>query len=438
MSHADSHDLRPLIEKKKGGHALSGPEIAHWVSGVVRDRFPNYQNSALLMAIVLKGMSLEETILLTREMARHGHSLPRPQGRRRIGKHSTGGVGDKTTFLLGPLLASYGVQVPFMSGRGLGHTGGTIDKLSGIQGMQTDLTPIRVQRILQKQGFCIFEQNRFFAPADSRIYALRDASGTVDSIPLIVSSILSKKLQEGLHGLLLDVKYGSGAFMVSLRHAKALGRRLLAVAQAIGLKTTVVYSAMDQPLGFAVGNNLEIRECLALMNGEGPRDLVQVCVRLAREMLHLAHPRKQLPSSSEIRRRLTSGEVLPYFLAGLRAQGAKAGAWERLPAAPAVHTFQATKNGRIRAIHARALGEAAMLLGAGRRALGDSVDPRVGIELMKKLGDRVGRGEPWAKLHAPRGELSARVLTLLREAFEVGRGSQKIPPRIAGVSRNFD
>lgn len=436
MSHKNTHDIRPLIQKKKRGLPLSSRDLAQWVQGIAADYFPDYQNAALLMAIVLKGMSLEETIQLTREMVHDERVIPKPKGVKRIGKHSTGGVGDKLTFLLGPLVASYGIQVPFMSGRGLGHTGGTIDKLSGIEGLQTRLSPKKVERVLDQAGFCIFEQSKDFAPVDSRLYALRDASGTVDSIPLIVSSILSKKAQEGLHGLLLDVKFGSGAFMPNLAGAKDLGKQLIQVARALKIKTTAVLTAMDQPLGQAIGNNLEIRECLDLMTGQGPEDLIQLTTRLGREMLALALPQSRLPSLGELRKRLRSGEMIEIFTRGLQAQGAKPGAWDRMKVARASMELQAPKQGWIRGLHARPLGEAAMLLGAGRKRLGAKIDPKVGLVLLKKLGDPVKAGEPWIRIHAPKARCSDGVLALMGSALEVGRAHRKVPPRVGGKIRS--
>jgi len=430
-------DLREIINKKRKGLCLSAKDIRYWIKGVVGGEFTDYQNSALLMAICIQGLSMTETVELTRSMAYFGSPLQAPKKAPRIGKHSTGGVGDKATFLIGPLVSSYGVQVPFMSGRGLGHTGGTIDKLAGIPGLKTSLSTTRIIKILKDQGFCIFEQSPQLAPADQKIYALRDATGTVESIPLIVSSILSKKLQEGLNGLLLDVKYGVGSLMGPLIRAKKLAQALLEVAGDLNLRAVAVISSMDEPLGQAVGNNLEIRECLDALNGQGPPDLVQLVVGLSHEMLKMALPRNRLPRPQDLRHRLTQGGLEKTFLGGLRAQGGKARDILQLPVGARLRRITATRSGFIREVNARVLGQVAMALGAGRNKIGESIDPAVGLKVFKKIGDKVKRGEPLAEIYFNKGNNLVKLCGLLKDAIKIG--SVRVRPRrlMAAVLKNY-
>jgi pyrimidine-nucleoside phosphorylase len=430
-------DLRHLIDKKREGLELSPAEIRDWIAGLVADQYPDYQLSALLMAIVLRGMSLRETVDLTREMARHGSPLPRARGKKRIGKHSTGGVGDMLTFLVGPLVADYGVQVPFMSGRGLGHTGGTIDKLSGIPRIKTALSNAQIQRALRFSGFCIFEQTQNLAPADRRLYALRDASGTVPSIPLIVSSILSKKMQEGLDGLVLDVKYGLGSLMGSLPRARLLAQTLVVVAKALKLKAHAVLSAMDEPLGQWVGNNLEIKGCLEVLQGGGSEDVIRLSAVLSREMLKMALPRAKVPSTAELEKRLGSGKLLQRFLRGLKACGASESGVLNLPAARHRLRVPARRSGWVGRLDAKAIGEAAMHLGAGRKKLGDPIDPSVGIRLWKKRGERVQKNEPLAEIYFNRRTGLSQALAWVESAFQVQ--SSRPPAKVlwAGMIKNY-
>ncbi|MFO1462459.1 MAG: thymidine phosphorylase [bacterium] len=430
-------DLRPLIEKKRRGKALARDELEAFVAAVVAGSTPDYQISALLMAIVLLGLDFRETVDLTRAMARHGETLPRRGKRPRIGKHSTGGVGDKTSFLLGPLVASYGVEVPLMAGRGLGHTGGTIDKLAGIPGFKTELSSARVGKILHGHGFCIFAQSERLSPADRRLYALRDASGTVESLPLIVASILSKKLIEGLDGLVMDVKYGAGSLAGPPHRARALARLLLRVGKQLGLKVCAVLTAMDQPLGQTVGNNLEILECLEVLRGQGPRDLVELTVALAREMLAMALGRGRVPSEPALRERLGSGELLAPFLDWVKAQG---GSWQDLSSlglAPRLFAYRAPKTGYVQEAHARELGLAAMELGAGRRHLEDRIDPGVGICLLKKIGDRVGRGEALADLFYRDPARLRLAQPRLAAAFRIGPSRPAQRSLVKAILKNY-
>jgi len=430
-------DIRPLIHRKLQRKTLSPSQIREFVAGVIAGEIPDYQVSAFLMAIVHVGLSLKETVELTREMAEQGERLPKSARGSRIGKHSTGGVGDKTTFLLGPIVSQYGLEVSFMSGRGLGHTGGTIDKLSGIKGLKTALAPAEVRRLLKKAGFAIFEQTKKIAPADRRLYALRDLSGTVASVPLIVSSILSKKMAEGLHGLVLDVKYGSGSFLGEIRRARELTRWLLKVAKALGLKATAVLTSMDEPLGIAVGNNHEIEESLQTLRGHGPKDLVEVTYRLAREMLRIAFPRRKPLDRKSFNAFLASGKGAEHLMRGLRHQGANWKHSRTLQKAPRCERVAAPKAGFIQRIDARSIGEVCMELGAGRKRAGEPIDPRVGLRVLKKVGEPVKKGETIFEVGHASAAVFRSILPKLLGAVTIAT-RRKAPPRlIAGIYRNF-
>ncbi len=430
-------DLRPLIHKKRRGLSLTGEEIRDFIAGVVAGEIPDFQIAAFLMTIVHLGMDFRETVDLTREMAAHGEILSRHPGRKRVGKHSTGGVGDKTTFILGPLVSHFGPEATFMSGRGLGHTGGTIDKLSGIVGLKTALSPREVRRLLKSRGFCIFEQTPSLVPADRRLYALRDLSGTVESIPLIVSSILSKKIAEGLHGLVLDVKFGSGSLMGSLKHAKDLAKMLLSVARALGLKATAVLTSMEQPLGQMVGNNLEILECLEVLRGHGPEDLNEANYILAREMLRLALPRKRTLDRQTFRELLLSGVLAECFLETLRQQGGNLEHAQSLQLAPRRRAVLAPRGGWIRAVDARIIGEACMELGAGRKGAGEPIDPAVGIWVGKKVGERVRKGEKLLEILYRSESHLKKVLPRLGQAIQISPQKVRPAPLVAGIFKNW-
>ncbi len=430
-------DLRPIIQKKSHRRELTAHEIRDFVSGVVSGATPDYQITAFLSAVAIHGLNFSETVALTREMSGHGVSIPKSGSAKRVGKHSTGGVGDKTTFLVGPLVASYGVEVPFMAGRGLGHTGGTIDKLSGIPGLKTNLAPGAVASALKRSGFCFFEQTALLAPADRRLYALRDASGTVGSIPLIVSSILSKKIVESLDGLVLNVKYGVGSLMGPLPKARELARMLLKVARHLKLRTTVVLSAMEQPLGQMVGNNLEILECLETLRGNGPQDLCEVTVALAREMLNQVLPLKARPAKQELLNKLSGGSLVENFFGGLRIQGGRLEHRDNLKLASNVLSLRAPRSGYVQGLHARQIGEASMKLGAGRDRPGDPIDPTVGICLIKRVGDRVWKGAAFAEIFYRKKNRLAEVRRKVLEAYQIGTARKKPPRLIGGILKNF-
>jgi pyrimidine-nucleoside phosphorylase len=394
-----------IIRAKRDGETLSRAAIDTFVSGVTSGAWPDYQASALLMAIVLKGMTAEETADLTHAMVHSGRrvdlsGLPGIK----VGKHSTGGVGDKVSIVLAPLAAACGVTVPKMSGRGLGHTGGTLDKLEAIPGFRTALSLDEFLAALGEVGCAIISQTADIAPADKKLYALRDVTATIESIPLISASVMSKKLAEGSDALVLDVKCGRGAFMKSMEHALALARTLVAIGESGGIRTEAFVTRMDAPLGMTVGNALEIRECIDIVMGRGPADLQELIVRLAARMV-LAGGRAGSESDAEqkVRVALSSGAGADRLRAMIAAQGGDAAVVdhpERLPAAGSVHPVKAQGSGVLAALDAELVGRAGVLLGAGRERKDDPVDPAAGIRLVRRLGDAVRAGDVVLELHA--------------------------------------
>jgi pyrimidine-nucleoside phosphorylase len=405
-----------IIRKKRDGQELTAGEIGFFVNGIVRDEIPEYQASALLMAICLRGMTDEETANLTEAMLRSGSTI-NLDGLTGIkaDKHSTGGVGDKTSIVLGPLMATMGIKVPMVSGRALGHTGGTLDKLESIPGFRTDLSAEEFRENLRTVGFSVMGQTDDIAPADRELYALRDVTATVESIPLIASSIMSKKLAEGIDGLVLDVKTGSGAFMKGIEEARALARAMVNIGNRMGVLTVALITDMEQPLGKTVGNSLEIKECIAALRGKGSRDLMELTLTLATWMLGIADsigeevPLRKMNAQTakkyrdEITDFVEKGDAFKKFVEFVDAQhGNPEVAFKpaELPRADYVREVRADRDGYIRRLDAEAVGTASMLLGAGRTRAEDTVDPSAGIILNKKTGDRVKAGEPIAMLHA--------------------------------------
>jgi len=391
------------IVRKRDGGRLDDAAIDAFVRGVSDGGLPDYQISALLMAIFMKGMDAEETHRLTEAMADSGRrydwsGLDRPTA----DKHSTGGVGDKVSLPLAPLAAACGLAVPMLSGRGLGFTGGTLDKLESIPGFQTRLPESRVREIMRREGLCLIGQSEDLAPADRRLYALRDVTGTVESLPLIVSSILSKKLAAGPRALVIDLKVGRGAFMTDMGRARELGEALRETAAALGLPCTVIFSAMDHPLGRTVGNGPEVEESLALLAGEGPGDLRELSLTLCAEMLLLAGlERTRNDAWGRGRRGLERGEALERFLRRAAAQGGRlepaAEAWG-LPRPARTRVIEAPRDGFMPAPDARRIGLLAIDLGAGRHRAEDPVDPRAGIRFLKAWGEPLRKGEAVASL----------------------------------------
>ncbi len=393
------------IARKRDGGELTESELAALIDGYLRGDIADYQMSAWLMAVCLRGLTDQETHALTNAMLTSGERLTFPDVLRPlVDKHSTGGVGDKVSLCLIPLAAACGLHVPSISGRGLGHTGGTLDKLDAIPGFRHDLSLREIGEVVARVGCCMTGQTAELAPADRRMYALRDVTGTVESVPLIVASILSKKLAAGLDGLVLDVKTGSGAFMQDLDAALRLGRALVTVGRRMRVEVTALVTDMDAPLGQMIGNALELREALEVLRGEGPRDTRELTLTLAAEMLTLGDA--TLPRAAALglaTRALDGGQAFSRFVAMVAAQGGDARVLENPSLLPAVAErlpVRAPVAGRVERVDAKRLGVLAMRLGAGRSRVEESIDPAVGIELAKKPGDEVEAGEPLAWLHA--------------------------------------
>jgi pyrimidine-nucleoside phosphorylase len=416
-----------IIRKKRDGDELDEAEIGWMVDGLANGETTNYQWSALLMAICWRGMSEKETVALTRSMMLSGSiaDLSATPGLK-IDKHSTGGVGDKTSLILAPVAAAAGVPVPMVSGRGLSHTGGTLDKLESIPGFRIDLDLKRYQEVLQECGLVLIGQTAEIAPADKHLYALRDATATVESIPLIASSIMSKKLAEGIDGLVLDVKTGDGALMQDLDDSRALAQTMCTIGRDLGKRMRALITRMDQPLGRAVGNAVEVAECLACLRGEGPEDLVSLSLELAAEMVLMGEKAATLEAARTIcQRTITDGTALERFRAVVTAQGGDPRAVDDpmlLPQARHRIELAAPQSGVVEHLKARALGRATMLLGAGRSRVDSVIDPSVGVILHKKIGDSVEEGEPLCTVLFNSETANESALAMLRKSFAIGKG----------------
>ena len=394
-----------LIERKRDGGALTAEEWRALVRRYAAGEVPDYQMSALLMAVMFRGLDANELEALTAAMLDSGARLPRPaSGPVRVDKHSTGGVGDKTSLILAPLLAACGVAVPMMSGRGLGHTGGTLDKLEAIPGFTTRMPLEQAADQLDAIGVVMFGQTDEIVPADRRLYALRDVTATVESIPLITASIMSKKLAEQLDALVLDVKVGSGAFMPVLDDARTLARTMIGVGDAAGCRTVALLTAMDRPLGRTAGNAIEVAESIAALRGEGAGDLMEVTLALGAEMLLLAGGAPDHAGALRIlKATLRSGAALDRFREVIRRQGGDPRVVDDpslLPAAPVVREVHAGHAGRMPPLPPRVLGELVVALGGGRRVADDRVDPAVGLEVLPRAGQHVAHDEVIARVHA--------------------------------------
>ena len=409
-----------IVERKRDGAALAEADIREWIARYADGRLPDYQMAALAMAIYFRGMSPEETLALTDAMMRSGDTLSWDGlSRPTADKHSTGGIGDKLSIPLAPLVASCGVAVPMISGRGLGITGGTLDKLESIPGYDTHLDNARFRAVVDAVGCSIIGQTDRLAPADRKLYALRDVTGTVPSIPLITASILSKKLAEGAATLVFDVKCGAGAFMKTPADARALADSLLAVARGAGRHAEALVTAMDQPVGETAGNALEIAESVDLLRGAGPADALELALRLAVPMLTLSGVSPDEASARALlEKRLASGAALETFAQMVAAQGGDARVAESpetvLPQAPVLLDVAAPRAGHLARVDADGIGRAVLLLGGGRRAVTDAIDPAVGVSRLRKVGERIEKGEPLATLHArTRAEAEALVPQVL-------------------------
>jgi pyrimidine-nucleoside phosphorylase/thymidine phosphorylase len=425
-----------VIHAKRDGRSIAPEDLAALVDGFTRGEIPDYQMSAFCMAVFFRGMDDREVGALTGAMLRSGDVLDLSDvPGAKVDKHSTGGVGDKVSLALAPLAAACGVKVPMISGRGLGHTGGTLDKLEAIPGFRTDLPVETFRALVRDVGACLIGQTARLAPADKRLYALRDVTATVESIPLIAASIMSKKLAEGIDGLVLDVKVGSGAFMKTREDARALARTLAAIGRGMGKAVSAFLTDMSQPLGRAVGNALEVVETVELLRGGGPADLREVTVELTAEMLVLARVAADRPAARRrVEAALADGSGLARLEDIVRAQGGDPAALRdpaRLPRAPRTYEVRAPAAGVLEAVDAEAIGLAAVALGAGRARVDDRVDPAVGLVVHRRIGDRLERGEPLCTVHegdrsAPRADVAAR----LAAAFRIGAGPAAPPPLV--------
>jgi pyrimidine-nucleoside phosphorylase len=415
-----------LIRDKRDGLAHSDDAIRFVVRGATDGSIPDYQLSAWLMAVRLNGMSDQETKTLTLAMAASGRQLDLSSiPGRKVDKHSTGGVGDKATLVVAPLVAAAGIPVAKLSGRALGHSGGTLDKLESIPGFDVQLGIDQFIDQVRRIGIAIAGQTADMVPADKVFYALRDATATVDSIPLIASSVMSKKLAAGADAIVLDVKCGHGAFVATLDEAEALGRALVAIGTNAGRETVAYISDMDQPLGRAVGNALEVREAIETLSGHGPPDLETLSLRLGDEMLRMAAAPK-----TDLRRLLSDGSALRKFAQLIEAQSGDASVVrdpDRLPAAPFRRAVPAAESGQVAAIDALEVALAAKSLGAGRDRKDAPIDLAVGIVLDKKVGDPVRQGEPLATVHARTEEAARQVASRVAAAFRVASSARARP-----------
>ncbi|MDZ7332352.1 MAG: thymidine phosphorylase [candidate division KSB1 bacterium] len=427
-------NIEQLIVKKRDGSHLSEAELKSIIDGYVAGLVPDYQMAALLMAIYFQGMSIEETQALTKLMVQSGRTVDFSHlDRMPVDKHSTGGVGDKVSLVLAPLAAAAGVAVPMMSGRGLGHSGGTLDKLESIPGFRTQLSLTEFVQQVEKIGLAMIGQTDEIVPADKKIYALRDRTGTVPSIPLVVASILSKKIAEGAKALVLDVKTGRGAFFSSFDRANQLAETFISIAKSFGLPTTAMMTAMDQPLGYAVGNWLEVKEAIDTLHGGGPNDLVEITLALTAEMLRLAG--KPIHHSDQLQFLLANGAAYNKFIEMVTAQGGDISVVEnpaRYPFSQYHETVLSTKSGYVHEINALKIGLLSMELGAGRAKIGDPIDPTAGIVLCHKVGDRVERGEPLAEIYHSKVMNAEQIEHALRSAIEIDEAPCQVPRLILG------
>lgn len=419
-----------IIEKKRDKHELSDEEIRFFISGVTDGTIPDYQISALLMAIYLNKLTDRETAVLTDAMAKSGEimDLSFIDGVK-VDKHSSGGVGDKTTLVVAPMVAACGLSVAKMSGRGLGYSGGTIDKLESIDGFNTALSEAEMFANVKKYGIAVSGQSKTLAPADKKLYALRDVTGTVSDISLIASSIMSKKLACNSDGIVLDVKCGSGAFMKTRDEAVALAEKMVSIGTANGKKTIAAVTNMDQPLGFAVGNALEVKEAINTLKGNSPEDFLELCLTIGGFMLKIGGKARSLDEARELlMKTIKSGEALEKFKVFIKAQGGDVRQIdnpELLPRAAYIKEMPAEKSGYIAAIDAEKVGRTAILLGAGRSKKDDIIDHSTGIVFKKKVGDRVSEGDAVCEIHASSESAFNEALKLLSESVEISEYAKK-------------
>jgi len=423
-----------VLQAKRDGRPLDGKQIRWVLEQYTAGAIPDYQMSALLMAIFINGLDSHELAIWTEGMLHSGEvmdfgDIPGVK----VDKHSTGGVGDKISICLAPLVGACGVRIPMVSGRGLGHTGGTLDKLESIPGFCVDVTDERFRELVADVGVALIGQTREIAPADRKLYALRDVTATVASVPLIASSIMSKKLAEGIDGLVLDVKVGSGAFMKTEADARVLAETLVGIGTRMGKRVTALMTSMQQPIGGAVGNAIEVEEAIAVLRGEGPEDTTELTLALGAEMLVLAGiAESDAPARERLQQAIADGSGLDKLKQIVQAQGGDPAAIDdpgRLPRAPHRTEFTSRFEGVLAAIDAEDIGRAALALGAGRRTKEDAIDPGVGLRVKKRIGDTVEQGEPLVEILYSREDTLGECRQKLAEAFVIG-GVEVAPPRL--------
>ncbi len=413
-----------LIRRKRDGAELQRSEIEFLVNGYTRDAIPDYQISAWLMAVLWRGMTRAELAALTESMLNSGEVLSFPElPAAKVDKHSTGGVGDKTSLVIAPIVAAAGLYVPMISGRGLGHTGGTLDKLESIPGFNVNLSVADFRRILAQCGAGLIGQTKEIAPADKKIYALRDVTGTVESPYLICASIMSKKLAEGIDALVLDVKTGSGAFMKAEKDAVFLAELMVETGQRLGKRIAALITDMDQPLGRAVGNALEVAECIDVLSGKGPGDLRELCLILSAWMFLLGKRVVSIDQGRELAEQMiSSGKARDKFREMIRLQGGNPAVIDDpsfLPQAPHTAEVKSPSSGFVTGFMTEQIGTAGVLLGGGRAKKEDSVDPAVGIMVHKKIGDKVAAGEPLCTIHYNSTEGLQQAQPLILESYRI-------------------
>lgn len=421
-----------LIEKKRDGHKLTTEEINFIIKGYTEGKIPDYQVSAFTMAVVFRGMSERERADFTMAMVESGDQIDLSQIEGiKVDKHSTGGVGDTTTLVLGPLVASVGVPVAKMSGRGLGHTGGTIDKLESVNGFHVEIDNNEFIDLVNKNKIAVIGQSGNLTPADKKLYALRDVTGTVESIPLIASSIMSKKIAAGADAIVLDVKTGAGAFMKTLDDSRELAKAMVRIGNNVGRRTMAVISDMSQPLGYAIGNALEVKEAIDTLKGEGPEDLTELCLTLGSHMVYLAEKANSLQEArAMLENAIKDGSALEKMKVFLSSQGGDASVVDdpsKLPQAKYIIDLEAKEDGYVSEMVADEIGTAAMLLGAGRATKESEIDLAVGLVLRKKIGDQVKKGEPLVTIYSNFEDVSEVKEKLLQN---IKISSTKVEPPI--------
>jgi pyrimidine-nucleoside phosphorylase len=427
-----------LIRKKRDGGALSTAEIEYLIHGCTQDSIPDYQMAAWLMAVVLRGMNREETAALTHAMLHSGEVLDLSfLPARKVDKHSTGGVGDKTSLVIAPIVAAGGLYVPMISGRGLGHTGGTLDKLESIPGFDVNLQLHQFRRVLSLAHCALIGQTSEIAPADKKLYALRDVTATVESPYLITASIMSKKMAEGIDALVLDVKTGDGAFMKKQEDAEYLAELMVETGARMGKKVVALITDMEQPLGRKIGNSLEVEECIEILDGKGPEDLRELCLELSAWMFVLGSSEKSVAAGRTLAAEMiASGRARDTFREVIRLQGGDSRVIEdpsRLPHAKHLARVDARRAGYVTAIHCEQVGVASMLLGGGREKKEDSVDPAVGLVLEKKIGDKVQAGENLCTVHYNLDARLVPAMRLLSASFEIGDHAAPAAPLVRKI-----